>query len=203
VKSGGGTDLLRGIIQRCAQDSKMPEVHVLFGRYGEQTTALRTGTADVGLLRAPFDPRADLVGEPMPRWELHDDTATTYWAAQHAAPVGFGRPRTAPAYDRHDGDPAAKSAAVTQPADGPPVTDIGQLLDAAALGQTIAFLPLSAAHQYNRPDLVFRPVVDLGPSMLVAAWPDSSRSLEVAAFVQAASDVAREFSHGDERAFSR
>jgi DNA-binding transcriptional LysR family regulator len=198
VKAGGGTDMLRKITQHCGLDPQMPEVHVLFGHYGEQVAALRDGTADVALLRTPFDPRgldtevllveprvvalaadhrfagrrelrrADLAGEPMPRWEPRDDAVAAYWAGW-------------------DGENAAAS-------EGPRVTDINQLLDAVALGQTIAFLPRSAAHQYNRADLVFRPVVDLDRSTLAAAWPDTSRSRAVAGFVQAAVEVAQEFS---------
>jgi DNA-binding transcriptional LysR family regulator len=197
VKAGGGTDLLRRITQLCAQDPQMPDVHVLFGHYGEQTAALRDGTADVALLRTPFDPRgldaevllveprvvalatdhrlagrpdlrrADLAGEPMPRWEPLDDAVAAYWAGW------------------------TEDASLRE---GPLVTDINQLLDAVALGQSIAFLPRSAAHQYNRADLVFRPVADLEPSTLAAAWPDASRSRTVAGFVQAAVKAAQELS---------
>ena len=200
VKAGGGTDLLRKVAQRCAQDPQMPEVHVLFGHYGEQVAALRDGTADVALLRTPFDARgldtevllveprvvalpaehrlagrrelcrADLAEEPLPRWEPHDSVVAAHWA-----------------------DWTKDSAGSARTAEGPRVTDINQLLDAVALGQTIAYLPLSAAHQYSRGDLVFRPVADLSPSTLAAAWPDTCRSRAVAGFIQAAVDVAREF----------
>jgi DNA-binding transcriptional LysR family regulator len=234
VKAGGGTDLLRSIVHRCADDPAIPEVHVLFGHYGEQSAALRGATADVALLRVPFDARgldtevllveprvvalaanhplagrrelhrADLAGQPMPRWEPHDDTVAAYWAAQAADPAGPSpSPRAAGAHDGHDGHdgtrPAtgtpgtAAAATIGAAENGPRVTDINELLDAAALGQTLAFLPLSAAHQYNRADLVFRPVLDLAPSTLVAAWPHASRSRAVAAFVRTAASIAREF----------
>jgi DNA-binding transcriptional LysR family regulator len=243
VKSGGGTVLLRRITQRCAQDPQMPEVHILFGHYGEQAAALRNGTADVALLRTPFDPRgldtevlmveprvvalaadhrlagrrelrrADLAGEPMPRWEPYDETIAAHWAGWVRNSTVWDRVAgVAGTDDGHDGDrtvaaepgaaavstAAGAGASTASPnaatAEGPRVTDINQLLDAVALGQTIAFLPRSAAHQYNRADLVFLPVVDLSPSTLVAAWPDVSRSRTVASFVRTAVDAAQELS---------
>src|SRR5205807_704458 len=57
VKPGGGTDLVRKVIQRCAQDPRMPRVHLLFGHPGGPAAAIRAGAADVAILRAPFDRR--------------------------------------------------------------------------------------------------------------------------------------------------
>lgn len=57
VKPGTGTDLLQKIMQRCAQDPQVPEVHLLFGHPGGPAAAVRGGIADVAILRAPFDQR--------------------------------------------------------------------------------------------------------------------------------------------------
>ena len=51
-------------------------------------------------------------------------------------------------------------------------------------------MPVSVADQHRSADLVFVPVSDLRPSEVVAAWPDTSRSRAVAAFVRAAVEVA-------------
>jgi hypothetical protein len=54
----------------------------------------------------------------------------------------------------------------------------------------VAFLPASLAAQHPRADVVYRPVAGLSPSTLAVAWPQTSRSLAVAAFVRAAAEVA-------------
>jgi DNA-binding transcriptional LysR family regulator len=201
VKPGTGTDLLQKIIQRCAQDPQVPEVHLLFGHPGGPAAAVRNGAADVAILRAPFDQRgldtelllteprvavlpahhrlaarpelrrADLAGEPMPRWAGRPDpAAAAYWAGGH---------------------PAAERAP------GPEINDVSQLLDAVALGNAVAYVPVSLADQHrSAPGLVFVPVTDLTPSEVVAAWPGPSRSRAVAAFVRAAIEVAA--SHADQ-----
>jgi DNA-binding transcriptional LysR family regulator len=187
------------IIRRCAQDPQVPEVHLLFGHPGGPAAAVRNGAADVAILRAPFDQRgldtelllteprvavlpghhrlagrtelrrADLAGEPMPRWAGRkgtepDPAAAAYWTG---------------------GNPAAGRTP------GPEINDISQLLDAIALGNTVAYVPVSLAGQYRSAvGLAFVPVTDLTPSEVVAAWPATSRSRAVAAFVRAAIEVA-------------
>lgn len=197
VKPGAGTHLLGEIIRRYSGDPRMPEAHMLFGHPGGPAVAVRRGAADVALLRAPFDQRgldtepllaeprvavlpaghrlasrrelrrADLAGEPMPLWAGQSDpAAAAYWAGTDTSP-GPG--------------PAAQ---------GPEINDITQLLDAVALGSAVAYVPASTAGQHRRADLAFVPVSDLSPSQVVAAWPDTSCSHAVAAFVRAAADVA-------------
>ncbi len=77
---------------------------------------------------------------------------------------------------------------------GPEINDISQLLDAVALGNAVAYVPISLASQHSGASgLVFVPVADLSPSEVVAAWPDTSRSRPVAAFVRAAVEVAANY----------
>jgi DNA-binding transcriptional LysR family regulator len=82
----------------CDHGVRIPQVHLLFGHAGGPAAAIRSGSADVAILHAPFDQRdldtelllaeprvavmsadhrlakrrdlrrADLAGEPMPRW---------------------------------------------------------------------------------------------------------------------------------------
>jgi DNA-binding transcriptional LysR family regulator len=72
----------------------------------------------------------------------------------------------------------------------PVVGDTAQLMEVVALGQAIAFLPASARDRHSRPDVVFRPVADLSPSVISVVWPQASRSRATAAFVRAAVEVA-------------
>jgi DNA-binding transcriptional LysR family regulator len=218
VKPGAGTHLLGEIIRRYSRDPRMPEVHVLFGHPGGPATAVRSGVADVAILRAPFDKRgldaelllaeprvavlpadhrlagrrelrrADLAGEPMPRWAGHaDPAAAAYWTGTDApaepspaACPGTAAPR--PARSRDVGRPAGTPQ-------GPEINDITQLLDAVALGNAVAYVPASTADQHRRADLAFVPVSDLSPSQVIVAWPDSSCSHAVAVFVRAAADA--------------
>ena len=129
VKPGTSTDLLKKIMQAYAQDPRMPQVHLLFGHPGGPAAAVRGGAADVAILRAPFDQRgldtelllteprvavlpaghplaarpelrrADLAGQPMPRWAGQADPAAhAYWTgAEPARPrISTPRPRQAP-----------------------------------------------------------------------------------------------------------
>ncbi len=112
----------------------------------------------------------------MPSWAGHNDpAAAAYWSGTDEPPAPGASP----------GAPGAGGRAR-----GPEINDITQLLDAVALGNAVAYVPASTADQHRRPDLAFVPVTDLSPSLVVAAWPDTSRSPAVAAFVRAAADVA-------------
>lgn len=156
------------------------------------------GAADVAILRSPFDQhgldwdillveprvavlpaghplasrpqlsRADLSGEVMPNWAGQTDPATAaYWTG-----TDLGAPAPAPVPRLAGG---ARPAPGPRPA-GPQINDMNQLLDVVALGQAVAFVPLSTAHRYGAGDLVFRPVTDLSPSEVISAWPGTSCS---------------------------
>lgn len=197
VKPGTGTDLLQQAVDRYRQDPCLPDVHLLFCPPGSPAAAVRTGAADVAVLRAPFDQRgldtelllteprvavlparhrlarrpelcrADLSGEPMPRWSGQPaPAAADYWAG--GAPEAATRP-------------------------GPEINDVSQLLDAVALGAAVAYVPASLAEEHRAAaGLAFVPVRDLSPSTVLAAWPADSRSPAVAAFVRAAAQAAAE-----------
>jgi DNA-binding transcriptional LysR family regulator len=214
VKAGGGTDLLRKIAQRCAQDPQMPEVHILFSHRGGPAAALRGGAADVAILRTPLDQRgldtevllveprvavlpadhrlagrrrlrrADLAGEPMPRWAGQADAATAaYWTGSDTPPA------PSPAVIPAAAVPCAGAGPRAETPEGPEISDMNQLLDAVALGQAVAYVPVSVARWHSCAELAFVPVSDLSPSEVVAAWPDTSRSRAVAGFVRAAAEV--------------
>ena len=58
------------------------------------------------------------------------------------------------------------------------------------LGHAVAYVPASAAAQFRSAGLAVVPVRDLSPSQVMVAWPDTSRSAAVAAFVRAALEAA-------------
>ena len=227
VKPGTGAELLRQIMDRCQQDPLVPAVYVLFGHPGGPAAAVRGGAADAAILRAPFDPRgldaelllteprvavlpaghrlagqttlrrADLAGEPMPRWAGQADPASAaHWtgtdtpgpaapdhgtaAADHgtaAADHGTAAPDHGTAAREHDA--------------GPEINDVSQLLDAVTIGHAVAYVPVSAAAQFRSAGLAVVPVSDLSPSQVMVAWPDTSRSAAVAAFVRVAVAAAQ------------
>lgn len=214
VKAGGGTSLLKKITQLCAQDPQLPKVRLLFDYPGGSAAAVRTGAADAAILRTPFDQRgldaevllteprvavlpaghrlarrrklrrADLAGEPMPRWKGHADPATVaYWTGTDTPPA----PSPAPprSIRNQHGGPGA-----IQTPEGPEISDMNQLLDVVALGQAVAYVPASVARRHTCAELIFVPVSDLSPSEVVAAWPEYSRSRALADFIQAAAQAA-------------
>lgn len=122
VKAGDGTGLVKQIARRCAADPQVPEVRIMFSRAADMTAAVRDGVADAAILRAPFDSRgldtevllaeprvaalsadhrlagrseirrADLAGEPMPRWADPAGTAAlAFWTGTDTQP-GPGAP---------------------------------------------------------------------------------------------------------------
>jgi DNA-binding transcriptional LysR family regulator len=209
VKPNAGTELIKQIVRRCARDQQIPEVRILFGQPGGPAAAVRSGTADVAILRTPFDTRgldtelllteprvavlpashplatrpdlrrADLAGQPMPHWAGPPDPVAAAYWAGTDTPAS-----TATA------NPLANVS--SENPSGPEINDISQLLDAVRLGGAVAYVPASVATQNPPTDLAFVPVADLSPSKVVAAWPAASRSRIVAAFVRATIDVATE-----------
>jgi DNA-binding transcriptional LysR family regulator len=204
VKPGGDGGLLRDIIT-AYQTPDLPPVEITVASWGRPAALVRDGSADVALLRSPFqhsgleveellsEPRvaalaadhrlasrtrlrrADLAGEPLPRWPDGDPATAAYWTGRDPQSLAAAWP---------DGVPPAL------PATGPSVSDLVQLLEVVALGQVVAFLPASTSRRHPRADIAYRPVTDLSPSVIAVAWPQGSRSRPVAAFVAAATRIA-------------
>lgn len=185
AKPGVATELLHGLV-RVLKD-EVPGLQVVVSGFGEQADMLRDGRADVALVSRPFDDRGleterlyeeprvaalpighelaardvlcadDLAGIPAPRWNRANVAERNYWAARPDESV-----------------------------DGPIVQDSSQLLEVVAFGQAIALVPRSMAERHIRPDVVYRPVVDAEPYVMLVVWPAGSRSADLAKFVEAA-----------------
>lgn len=206
LKADSDAGLLPGMLAEYQADGVWPSPELLLGGWGEQVRMLRDGRADVALLHAPFDahgldaepllsePRvvalaaahrltrrrrltlADLAGEPFPRWEGEGgEEIAPLWCGRHPEAGRGPRPGALP----------------PEHAPGPPAADLSQMLRLVELGRAVAFVPASVAARYTRDELAYRPVVGLTPLTLVVAWPERSRSLATAAFVRAASTVAK------------
>jgi DNA-binding transcriptional LysR family regulator len=131
VKAGDGTGLVRQIARQCAADPQVPEVRIMFSRAGDITAAVRGGVADAAILRAPFDSRgldtevllaeprvaalpadhrlagrreirrADLAGEPMPRWADPAATAAlAFWTGTDTVMAAWPEGSKSPAIAR-------------------------------------------------------------------------------------------------------
>jgi hypothetical protein len=204
LKPGGDGGLFRDIVA-AYQNPDLPPAEAAVVSWGGPASLVRSGTADVALLRSPFDSegleieellteprlaalaadhrlagrsrlrRADLSGEPIPRWSGADAVMIAYWSGRDPESLSAAWP---------DRLPAAADAA------GPLVSDLPQLLETVALNQAVAFLPASTAARYPRTDLVYRPVTGLSPSIVAVVWRVGSRSPAVTAFVRAAVKVA-------------
>jgi DNA-binding transcriptional LysR family regulator len=201
MKPSGHGSLIREIIAEYDRPG-LPSVEVTVTSWGGPCDLVRSGAADVALLRSPLptrdlevwelwsEPRiaalpvghrlasrtrlrrADLAGEPLPQWPGADPATNAYWTGQ----------------DPHSVSTAWGGKEITTA--GPDVSDLAQLLEVVALGQAIAFLPASTAGQHAVPGIVYVPVTDLSPSLVAVAWPRDSRSPAIAAFVEAAARIA-------------
>lgn len=198
AKPGIAAGLLRDIATAYQRRADLPAVDVVVSGYREQAQMVRDGRADVALLSSPCaergietepltsEPRlaalpvghelarhaglscADLQAYAMPRWPGETDEERIYWAGLDGVPG---------AYAPHG-------------ADDPVVADPAQLLEVVALGKAVALVPASLAARNRRDDIVYRPVADASPYVILAAWRAQTRSRAVAAFVRAAVEVA-------------
>ncbi|MFC4534332.1 LysR family transcriptional regulator [Sphaerisporangium dianthi] len=182
MKPGGDGALLPGILAAYAAAPGMPPVELVCN-FSERAAMLRDGRADVALLHGPYEDFSGLAVEDLlvedqvvvvPRWHR---------LAGHAkVTMADLADETLPRWPRRlDG----------RSDDGPVAQDAGQLMQLIALDRLIAVLPESV-RGHLREDLTCVPVVDAPRTTLVVAWPEHSRSREVAAFVQIATAVAAE-----------
>lgn len=184
MKPGGDSGLLPDIRATYGASPDAVFVEPLVCGIGEQEGLLRDGSADVGLLHAPYD---DLTG--LDSVELLEERQVlivnrAHRLAGHAAVSmadlqGERLPRW----------PRQRSPYPADTASGPLVHDAGQLMQLVALGDVVVVLPESA-REHLRQDLVAIPVVDAPTSHVLLAWPLDSRDRALSGFVRAAVEVA-------------
>jgi DNA-binding transcriptional LysR family regulator len=81
----------------------------------------------------------------------------------------------------------------TPPRLGPEATTIDEWLEIIAAGNGVSLTPASTERYYGRPGVVFVPVTDVETSAVVVAWRKGPINPLVAAFVEVAHEVARDF----------
>ncbi|MEV8022217.1 LysR family transcriptional regulator [Streptomyces sp. NPDC086554] len=177
VKADGDAGLLEPILARHASDPAAVPVAVRLCAWHEQPRLLRQGEADVALVHEPFD-RTGLDSET-----LVAEPRVVALAATH--PLA-GKDRVALA------DLGLRPGDVHRFIDETRGLghDLAQLLTLVGLGDVTPLFPTSVADRYPRPGVVYRPVTDAPPAVLAIAWPQQSRSTDVAALVRAATSVA-------------
>jgi DNA-binding transcriptional LysR family regulator len=168
------------------EHAAVPLQIVLCG-WGEQAQLLRDGRADVALVYDPYEPldEREIDHEPILREPLLAALTVDHPLATRAEPL-----RIADLEATHLRNRGSFLWHPREQVEVPRPRDIAQVLGLVELGQLISFLPESVTLRYQRPRLVYRPVVDAPPATLSVAWPRSSRSLATAAFVRVATAVA-------------
>ncbi|WP_127357342.1 LysR family transcriptional regulator [Actinacidiphila soli] len=177
VKADGDAGLLEPILARYASEPTAVPAAVRLCGWHEQPRLLRRGEADAALVHEPFD-RTGLDTETLAAEPRVAALAATHPLAARdrlaLADLGL-RPG-----DLHRFRDEIRSEG----------RDLAQLLTLVGLGGLTPLLPASVAARYPRPGVVYRPVPEAPPAVLVIAWPQQSRSTATAALVRAAASVA-------------
>ncbi|MFF0572549.1 LysR family transcriptional regulator [Streptosporangium saharense] len=202
--------LLPRILDRYREEAAALPVRLVLGGRGEQAPALRDGSADVALLPAPFDDHGLDVEPLLTEPRLVALAATDPLAARPSLDLadlsGLILPDGTPA-DREDLPPGTtddfgvryRTPAPCDPGGRPRGTvagprsrtlDLAQIFNLIELGSIVWFPPVSVVRRHPRPGVAYRPVRDLPPLTLTLAWPQTSHSPAVAAFVRTATAIA-------------
>ncbi|EOD68920.1 LysR family transcriptional regulator [Amycolatopsis vancoresmycina] len=187
-KPDGDGGLLPGILATLAEPAEL-----LFATTGDEAACmLRDGRGDVALVAAPFDRTGldveQVRAEPRVAAQPRGREAMTLAAALARPAVTWpGVDERLDAYYRaRDPGTLARLAEPPPVAHGPAAKDLAEALRLVELGQAVTFLPESAARRYPRDGVAYRELDGLSEARLQVAWPSTSRSPRVAAFVRAA-----------------
>ncbi|MFB9927499.1 LysR family transcriptional regulator [Amycolatopsis halotolerans] len=177
TKAGASHELLRRLLN--APDA--PPVEILLCEVGEQAGLLRDGSADVAIMHHPYDDLAGFDTE-----ELQVEGQVAILPATH--PLAVRETLTLAEVSDVPDLPIARWPRLDgsyPDGPGPEVRTQSKLAQLVALGRTLLVIPASS-RAWQWPEHVAVPVVDAPEVTTMLAWPSTSRSPEVAAFVRAA-----------------
>lgn len=181
TKAGASHELLQRILNTHARQPDSAPVEILLCEVGEQAGLLRDGSADVAIMHRPYD---DLAGFDTEDLCMEGQVAIVPAAHPLASreKLTFAEVSDVPdlpiaRWPRLDG---------TYPdGPGPEVRTQSTLAQLVALGRTLLVIPASS-RAWQWPEHVAVPVVDAPHVTTVLAWPQTSHSRELAAFVRSA-----------------
>lgn len=188
-----------GTVAQARFTRQHPDVRVVPRRFdwGEEAEALRTGAVDIAYVWLPammqglqmeiiaseprmvamphYHPLAarscvrimDLADEPL-MWTKRASKAWVDWWAVNPRPDG------------------------SEPRWGPTNDNVEEMLEQVAAGQAICFASSSMSTYYARPDLIWRPIVDIEPLQIAIAWRADETNPIIASFVSIVRTVAAE-----------
>jgi DNA-binding transcriptional LysR family regulator len=164
-------------------------VDVLRTSWDDQVPVLHDGRVDVGYVRMPIDTTG------LRTRELLRERRVVVLPAEHRL-AGKEGVRLADLADEHllqhpDVVPEWRSVGtgMLQRRHLPPfaaVRTVEEKLEHVAAGRGISVLPESTATYYQRPDVAWVPITDIGPNEVRLAWVSSRRSPLIAEFVDLA-----------------
>jgi DNA-binding transcriptional LysR family regulator len=165
-----GTDpgLLADVLRAYRRQPGAAEVEIVFTR--DQVSAVRNGTADIGLMCD----QSDLVG--LETAELTEQKPVALLPADHPLAA---RPAIT----------AADLARETAYRDDWPIESLDHVVDRVALGDVIVVVGANVADRLGRA-VTAVPVADLPPTVLVLGWPVGVPLATRAAFVRTARSIA-------------
>jgi DNA-binding transcriptional LysR family regulator len=173
-----------GLLPKILEAYSVLPVELLLGGRGEQVPALHDGRADVALLLTPFDERG-LDVEPL----ITGPCVVAVAAADPLAARTLIRLSDLVGRKLPNGTPAERGRMEPPPGGTHRSYDLSQIFNLVEVGGVVWFLPEFVARRFPRPGTAYRPVEGLDPVTLTVAWPATSRSAAVAAFVRTAREV--------------
>jgi DNA-binding transcriptional LysR family regulator len=196
-KAGGVGPLLSEVLHAFSAAHPTAQVALQRLEWGDETSSVRTGAADVALVRPPVDTTG------LQTVVLVTDRRVVGLAAGHrlarrpavhiddlaAEPVvqGAGVPPELQAYWTVDPRPDGRPAIL-----GPAVRSNEEMIEHVALGTAVCIAAATVRDYYQRPDVMFRTLHGLPPTPLLLATAPGTPARFVSAFRAIALTVAQE-----------